>query len=282
MENNAVYVQQQYLGIGNVEYRTTHSMTKAHYHNTYEIYLQTKGEKYITIENVHHHLVLGDLVLIEPYAMHLTESRDSSYCQRFVMNIYTPIMLNILTENELNSMLSEMHSFIIHLDEAQFEKAYHILSNIYDYSLRNDVLSKKLMYSATFEIMDFICRLNAPGLNLDLGIIEDNPIAQALRYVHNNYSENITLDFISKYVNMSKSNFCLVFNKAIGETFVHYLNHVRISHAHRLISETSLPIKEVAEKTGFSSTSYMTSIFKKYTNTTPGELRKMQKKSFPS
>ena len=280
MNHSADYVGHQHVGIGNVEYLNPHSMSRPHYHNTYEIYLQIKGDRYITIENVNHHLIAGDLVLIEPYTIHLTESRESTYCKRYVMNIYTSLLRNILSDRELDIITSKMHTFIIHLDNTQFEKAYHILNNIYEYSMREDLLGKKLLYAATFEIMDFISRLNAPPLKLTFGNSSKNDcILTALEYVHNNYHKDISLDFISRYTNMSKSNFCLVFHNAIGETFVHYLNHVRISQAHRLICETKLPIKEIAEKTGFSSTSYMISLFRKVLGKTPGELRKSHGKS---
>ena len=106
--------------------------------------------------------------------------------------------------------------------------------------------------------------------------MSDSTVLTALEYVHSHYQENITLDFIAKHVSMSKSNFCLVFHKAVGETFAHYLNHVRISHAHRLVCETKLSVREIAEKTGFSSSSYMISVFKKFTSKTPQELRKEQ------
>lgn len=42
------------------------------------------------------------------------------------------------------------------------------------------------------------------------------PVMNALRYINLNSAENISLDFISDYVHMSKSNFCLVFKKIHG------------------------------------------------------------------
>lgn len=275
MDGGAVYVGHQSVGIGNVEYRTKQSMSCPHYHNSYEVYLQIKGDRYITIKNVRHHLVAGDLVLIEPYVMHITESRESTYCRRYVMNIYPEVLLAVLSQKELELLLSGLHTFIVHLEGECFEKALYMLDAVYEYRRRDDPLGRKLVYASAVGIMDFSARLETDALLLRTeGAVSDNTVLKALEYVHSHYREAVTLDFMAEYVCMSKSNFCLVFHKAIGETFTHYLNHVRISQAHRLVCETRLPVCAIAERTGFSSASYMISVFKKFTGKTPQELRR--------
>lgn len=275
MDSGAVYVGHQSVGIGNIEYRTRQSMGCPHYHNSYEVYLQIEGERYITIKNVRHHLVAGDLVLIEPYVMHITESRESTYCRRYVMNIYPEALLAVLSQQELEPLLSGLHTFIVHLEGESFEKLLHMLDAVYEYRLREDSLGRKLLYASAVGIMDFSAGLETEPLLLraeEGG--GDNTVLKALEYIHSHYREAVTLDFMAGYVSMSKSNFCLVFHKAVGETFTHYLNHVRISQAHRLVCETKLPVCAIAERTGFSSASYMISVFKKFTGKTPQELRK--------
>ena len=43
------------------------------YHDTYEIYLQTKGERYIFLENICHAMKPGDVCIIRPFDLHYGE-----------------------------------------------------------------------------------------------------------------------------------------------------------------------------------------------------------------
>lgn len=269
MKQLTEFVQHQRIGIGYTE--NNYSMKRPHYHDTYEIMLIENGERNITIENVSKHLSAGYMVLIEPYTLHIAESCCN--CRRYTMNIYAPIMNNLLSNKTLDRLLNKMNTFIVHLGDREFDTALHIMNRIYSYFNRNDKDAKKLTYCAIYEIMDFVCHIHISSPKLEY-TAENNFVLKALQYVHNNYHTQVSLDLVSEYVNMSKSNFCLVFKKAIGETFSDYLNHVRISHVHRLLSETDLSLKEIADQTGFSNASYMTSVFRKFNGITPSELRK--------
>lgn len=53
-----------------------------------------------------------------------------------------------------------------------------------------------------------------------------------------------------------------------------YLTEVRLKRAKHLLRETSKPMAEVADETGFSSSAYFTTFFKQHTQKTPSEYRK--------
>lgn len=101
----------------------------------------------------------------------------------------------------------------------------------------------------------------------------EEPIMHALAYIEMNYTKPITLEFISEYAHMSRSNFFLVFKKIVGDTFINYINTLRVSHAHRLLLTTDLSISAIAAKSGFSSVDYLTRVFKKTHGTAPSKLR---------
>lgn len=272
MQKKISFEQHRRFGIGYVEYTKPQAMNSAHYHDTYEIYFQTKGSRIIIIENERVLLNPGDIAVIEPYTMHITESTGDEVSARFVINIFMPLLNSFLDENELNRISAALKTGIIHTNGRTFERAFNISQNIFEYYLRKDIYAKKLLKCSLYELLDLFARsdMNKIQTNIAGG---NTAVLKALQYVHSHYSSNISLDFISEYVNMSKSNFCLVFNKTIGETFISYLNHVRISHVHRLLLETDMSVNKIAEKTGFSTTSYMISLFTKMNNVSPGKLR---------
>ncbi len=99
-------------------------------------------------------------------------------------------------------------------------------------------------------------------------------ITEALRYIRNNYAKNITLNQVARQVNLSAGYFSNLFKKEVQENFVGYLNTLRIEQAKNLLQTTSMKAYEVAEKVGFTETTYFCKVFKKTTGMSPNEFRK--------
>ena len=99
-------------------------------------------------------------------------------------------------------------------------------------------------------------------------------VKKAIDYTIENYTDDINLNHISNYLNISKSYFCNLFKVETGKTYSQFLNEIRISESKKLLSETNLNMLDIALSVGFNSQNYFTMIFKKLTNKTPLEFRK--------
>ena len=99
-------------------------------------------------------------------------------------------------------------------------------------------------------------------------------MADAIRYIDENYCENLTLGGVCKHFAISRTYFCHLCKLITGKTFTEYLTDLRIRAAMTLLEDQSLSISEVSERLGFSNTSYFSKIFKKYTGCLPKEYRK--------
>lgn len=97
----------------------------------------------------------------------------------------------------------------------------------------------------------------------------------ALHYIDTSYQEELTLEEISRTVNLNPSYFCRLFKKATGSTFTEYLNFVRVCRAELLLCSDSDSISEVSSEVGFSSVSYFNRIFKRYKGCTPSAYKKI-------
>ncbi len=104
-------------------------------------------------------------------------------------------------------------------------------------------------------------------------------MADAIRYIDANYSENLTLGDVCKHFAISKTYFCHLFKLITGKTFTEYLTERRVQAAMSLLEDHSQSITEISDKLGFSNTSYFSKIFKKYTGRLPKEYRKERSKS---
>ena len=98
-------------------------------------------------------------------------------------------------------------------------------------------------------------------------------IEKAFEYMKNNYEKEISLEDISKIVNMSVVSFSRFIKKSTGKTFIDSFNDIRLGHASRLLIDTRFSIAEVSYKCGYNNLSYFNRIFKKKHNYTPKEFR---------
>ena len=99
-------------------------------------------------------------------------------------------------------------------------------------------------------------------------------IKKTIEYIHNNYEKTITVDSMSKMLNVHKCYFCNSFKQETGMTFTNFLCKFRIEKSKELLKNPSLSILDIAISVGFNNQSYYTMMFKKILNITPLEYRK--------
>lgn len=89
-------------------------------------------------------------------------------------------------------------------------------------------------------------------------------IKKALRYIHENYMKNVTLEQLAAEAEMAPKYFCRVFREITGRTPIDYLNYYRIECAGELLCASQESVTEVALSCGFDDLSYFVRLFKKY------------------
>ncbi|NIZ47525.1 AraC family transcriptional regulator [Entomospira nematocerorum] len=102
-------------------------------------------------------------------------------------------------------------------------------------------------------------------------------LVQAVRYMHQNFAKNLTLEEVSRIAKLSPSYFSRLFKAEMGVSFVEYLNQIRINESKRKLQFTNLSLVDIASACGFSDQSYFTKIFKRTQGLSPGRYRQNQK-----
>jgi two-component system response regulator YesN len=98
-------------------------------------------------------------------------------------------------------------------------------------------------------------------------------VTKAISYISDNYRKDISLETVSREVNINPYYFSKKFKEETGVNFIDYLTDIRIGKAKELLKEDKLSIKEVCLASGYSDPNYFSRIFKKVENITPSEFR---------
>ncbi len=86
-------------------------------------------------------------------------------------------------------------------------------------------------------------------------------LAEVVNLMQKNLSEPLSLDEISHYCGLGSRQIQRLFKQHIGTSPNSYYLQQRLDHAHRLLVETSAPIKQIALDSGFSS---LPTFYKRY------------------
>ncbi|MDO5560835.1 MAG: response regulator [Oscillospiraceae bacterium] len=110
---------------------------------------------------------------------------------------------------------------------------------------------------------------NRTEKNDDCSII----INKAMQYMEKYYSKDITLDDISRYVNLSSSYFSHMYKAQTGTSFIDSLINLRIMKAKEFIMTSEMSIKEISVSVGYYDQNYFSKLFRKMTGFSPSEYK---------
>ena len=65
----------------------------------------------------------------------------------------------------------------------------------------------------------------------------------------------------------------LLLKKYRGKTFQQYVTDVRMKYAQQLLEQTTLPVKQIANQTGYENISHFYHLFEDYFGKTPSKMR---------
>lgn len=101
--------------------------------------------------------------------------------------------------------------------------------------------------------------------------VDWRPVVQALRYLRENYSEQVYAVDVAQAAGISETRLKLVFRRAVGMPWVKYLQIYRTHRAALLLCEGKLNVTEVALSVGFESLSHFNSTFRAIMGQTPSK-----------
>jgi len=134
-------------------------------------------------------------------------------------------------------------------------------------SLLDKIQLKGLFYHFIHELMQ---QLTKEGIHLK----QPDVIGQVVRYIEEHYRHNLSLESIAEQFNYSPRHLSTRFKGETGFSLIEYLIRFRLHHAEKLLRNTDVPLKDIAEEVGYSDVYYFSRLFRKYNGQSPIRYRK--------
>ncbi len=98
-------------------------------------------------------------------------------------------------------------------------------------------------------------------------------VEKAKEYIGSRYHKDVSLDDVSREVNISPYYFSKIFKEETGVNFIEYLTNIRMEKAKELLKDTEYSMKEICSMVGYSDPNYFSRSFKKNVGVTPTEYK---------
>ncbi len=239
-------------------------LPQPHIHKEVELIYVEEGYATAYADKKCYHLKKGELFISFPNQVHYYESS--------INGIY---YLAIINPNALFELKDILYNNIP-------------VSNIFN-SPKMPKISNILNSAITSENGDFSNTLKSGLLNQAFGLImpdlplkpriktDNSTLNIVLKYCIENFSDDITLDSISRNLHMNKYHISHLLSQKLGISFNSYINMLRVDKACELLEETDKKTADISEEVGFGSIRSFNRAFTKILNITPLKYRNQYK-----
>lgn len=115
-------------------------------------------------------------------------------------------------------------------------------------------------------------KLETPPISEEL-LLGDDTVSSSLAYINANIHKRIDLAALASNHFLSYVQFSRRFKNVVGASPQDYITDMRMKKAKNMLSNTDLPIKEIAAECGFANEYYFSGFFKKYQGLSPSKFR---------
>jgi len=111
--------------------------------------------------------------------------------------------------------------------------------------------------------------------------IDDPDVAAAVRFIREHACEGIRVADVLRHVPVARSLLERRFRRAVGRSPHAEIRQAQVRRATELLADTDLPLRRVAELTGFPHAEYLSYLFKRTTGQSPREYRRANRRAGP-
>jgi len=250
-----------------------------HFHNSYEIYYLLENELLYHIDNQIYNVESGMLVVIPPNTIHTTRSLNSKVRKRMLINLPTAYIDFFLKDDP--ELLTRLHTPPFLIEKAyrnEITLIFNKLLNEYQQKQPNAILIKSLL-GELLVTLGKLSKTQPERATLDSIDITTQHLLKIAEYINEHFMEPITLNTLSQVFSFNASYISRCFRNKLNISFSDYLKNVRIKETCKFLLNSSLSLSEIAERTGFNSTSDLCRVFKAVKCISPIQFKKLYREN---
>lgn len=227
----------------------------------HELVYILQGEGNISLAGVIYQVKSGDLVYIQPGVEHWLNVSAEPCMEFYAVHMGLPANVHRLPLPDIwSSKPPQLDSLFRKLELAVRHNTY--LSTWQQNLVLEQIVCECLQLLQTDQLSYHTVRINRV-----LDLIHDNPCLP------------LTMDDLLVRAGLQKSAFLQSFKAVTGTTPRQYILKLRLQHACDLLSETDLPISQIAEQSGFSDSFYFSRCFRQWYGLPPIQWRRNAKQT---
>ncbi|WP_162012084.1 GH39 family glycosyl hydrolase [Streptococcus sp. S784/96/1] len=142
-----------------------------------------------------------------------------------------------------------------------------------------DTVSINQLYREYFTLLTILEKYYAFSVTLSKNAQGRNRIEEIKNYIDVNFEKELTLTNLAQRIFVSEQYLSKIFKEEIGIGVSEYIIKRRLEKVRRYLTETELPITDIAFESGFSNINSFNRLFKKYQGVTPSVYRNETKQN---
>lgn len=232
----------------------------------YSIHYVYEGKGYLTIDGMEYEIKAGTCFLVPPqsvvsyrpnlnnpwgyYFVAFNGQHVDSYLSRLELSNESPISKCNLRES--------------------IERCFELILTANQFKRSMDLQALSGFYALLATLAEYP---NSSQTKIQTMSKQSDYIRQAIEFIETNYSRQITVEEISRYVGINRKYLTKLFNELMADSPKNYLINFRIHKACNLLRKTNLTIQEISHSVGYTDALVFSKIFKKVMGTCPREYR---------
>lgn len=243
-----------------------------HSHYFLEILFVIDGKGIVEIDGTTFNIAKNDIVIYNADVRHFEQSSSEEPLEvdffAFDKIQLKDLPPNCLLPKSANCIFNAGSFALI------FEQCFDVMR---DELTAKDEFYAEIVKDASHALLMFVFRIISRTMNTVTLLNKDNILNTVIPYIDKNFMNNISLSDIASECFVNKYYLSHVFTESFGMSIGQYIRSKKIALMQSRISETHLPISEIAAEFGYQDLNYFDRLFKKETGVTPLQYRKSHK-----
>ncbi len=249
--------QLHFFAYGECLWRNRHQYIYNNLRSWWAFELVTEGDGIFICDNIRYDLCPGDLCIIRPDKIISLRTGPSGIFRKKC----------VLLEGNLDNYICKDLQ-IINVIRA---KNPQWLKNIY-VEIKQFILAQEEFVQDELDIQAYtlLVKLNRLAMPPQYPL----PLCRALNLIGANLRFKYTLNSLSLECKVSVSTLSTLFQRHLNISPINYIINRRLEYASQLLKISNMPLKEIAERCGYKSESFLSRSFKKKFGVTPASCRR--------